>query len=44
VFEVAEAQAEELRQSVVEFMCAAAQLSVPLEVESDLGANWDEAH
>ncbi len=44
VFEVAAAEAEQLRQAVVGFMCGAAQLSVPLEVESDLGANWDEAH
>jgi DNA polymerase-1 len=44
VFEVAEVQTEQLQQAVLGFMCGAAQLSVPLEVESDFGANWDEAH
>ena len=44
VFEVAEADAEVLQHQVEQLMCAAADLSVPLTVETGFGANWDEAH
>ncbi len=44
VFEVAEKDAEKLRAGVVEHMCAAASLNVPLKVETGVGDNWDEAH
>ena len=44
VFEVTADAAEALRDSVVEIMCSAAELSVPLKVDAGIGANWDEAH
>ncbi|MBW3566365.1 MAG: DNA polymerase I [Proteobacteria bacterium] len=44
VFEVAEKDVEKLRNGVVERMCAAAELAVPLRVETGVGFNWDEAH
>ncbi|HEX7029376.1 MAG TPA: DNA polymerase I [Gammaproteobacteria bacterium] len=44
VFEVAEKDVERLRAGVVERMCAAASLAVPLRVETGTGGNWDEAH
>ena len=44
VFEVSESDVVELQQHVEKLMCAAADLSVPLTVETGLGANWDEAH
>lgn len=44
VFEVAEDDAEVLQHQVEQLMCAAADLSVPLTVETGFGANWDEAH
>lgn len=44
VFEVAEAQVEAFIEQVKERMQAAAALSVPLIVEAESGANWDEAH
>ena len=44
VFEVHEADVDALRQKVEALMCSAAELSVPLTVETGVGANWDEAH
>ena len=44
VFEVAEAQVEAFIEQVKARMQAAAELSVPLIVEAESGANWDEAH
>ena len=44
VFEVAEAQVERFIEQVQTRMQAAASLSVPLIVEAQSGANWDEAH
>ncbi|HEX7047688.1 MAG TPA: DNA polymerase I [Gammaproteobacteria bacterium] len=44
VFEVAENDVERLRAGVVEHMCSAAALAVPLKVDTGTGNNWDEAH
>ena len=44
VFEVAEAQVERFIEQVQARMQAAVSLSVPLIVEAQSGANWDEAH
>ncbi len=44
VFEVPAAQAGELTARVTEIMEQAAELSVPLQVDTGTGANWDEAH
>jgi DNA polymerase-1 len=44
VFEVNEDDLERVRTKAVALMTAAAQLSVPLEVEAAAGKNWDEAH
>ncbi len=44
VLEVAEADAEAIREEVVARMAAAASLSVPLKVDARTGRNWDEAH
>ncbi|WP_373182259.1 DNA polymerase I [Halomonas campaniensis] len=44
VFEVAEGQVERFIEQVKGRMQAAAALSVPLIVEAESGANWDEAH
>ena len=44
VFEVKEADLQQLREKVVELMCGAAELSVPLTVAVGAGQNWDEAH
>jgi DNA polymerase-1 len=44
VFEVPEDQLEQLREGVVELMSAAADLQVPLVVDTGFGANWDTAH
>ena len=33
-----------VRDEIVALMSAAADLNVPLKVESGIGANWDEAH
>ena len=44
VFEVAHSDVEALTAGVHQRMVAAAELSVPLEVEVDQGASWDEAH
>src|SRR5690606_33708517 len=44
VFEVAEQDLDALRVGVIERMCAAASLDVPLRVDTGVGNNWDEAH
>jgi DNA polymerase-1 len=44
VFEVREDQLESLRRAVVERMARAAELSVPLVIDTGHGLNWDTAH
>jgi DNA polymerase-1 len=44
VLEVAEADVEAVVIGVSERMSLAADLSVPLVVDTGVGANWDEAH
>ena len=44
VLEVAEDSAEEIARQVAGIMESAAALDVPLEVDWNLGSNWDEAH
>ena len=44
VFEVSARDVAELQQQVETLMCGAADLTVPLTVETGIGANWDEAH
>jgi len=44
VFEVADADTDDLIAGVTQRMNAAADLSVPLLVEVGVGVNWDEAH
>ncbi|HAH80640.1 MAG TPA: DNA polymerase I, partial [Gammaproteobacteria bacterium] len=44
VFEVSASDVVELQQQVETLMCGAAELAVPLTVETGTGANWDEAH
>ncbi len=44
VLEVAEADVERVRDTVVELMTGAAELDVPLAVDAAYGVNWDEAH
>ena len=44
VLEVPHVQAEAVRDRVVELMCNAADLRVPLKVDAGIGQNWDEAH
>lgn len=44
VFEVHEDSIEKIQAIVVKKMTAAAELSVPLVVDAQLGSNWDEAH
>ena len=44
VFEVKKTAIEEIRKNIISYMVAAASLSVPLEVDANSGANWDEAH
>ena len=44
VFEVKKTAVEEIRQNIITHMVSAASLSVPLEVDANSGANWDEAH
>jgi DNA polymerase-1 len=44
VFEVAKAEVESVSAEICSLMSAAAELSVPLLVESGCGDNWDEAH
>ena len=44
VLEVEDGATAAVGAKVTELMCAAARLSVPLEVQVGVGANWDEAH
>jgi DNA polymerase-1 len=44
VLEVDAAAVDGVRERVIALMCAAGELSVPLEVEGGVGPNWDEAH
>ncbi|WFE73064.1 DNA polymerase I [Halomonas sp. M1] len=44
VFEVAEKQVDAFIEQVQQRMQGAAELKVPLIVEAESGANWDEAH
>ena len=44
VLEVAEAAAGSAASAVAAIMEGAAELSVPLQVDTGIGANWDEAH
>ena len=44
VFEVSEDAVADVQAMAVESMETAADLSVPLKVESGAGSNWDEAH
>ena len=44
VFEVKKTAIEEISKNIISYMVAAASLSVPLEVDANSGANWDEAH
>ncbi|WP_251977582.1 DNA polymerase I [Salinicola avicenniae] len=44
VFEVAESQVDDFIVAIRERMQNAAELSVPLIVDANSGANWDEAH
>jgi DNA polymerase-1 len=44
VIEVAEAHAEAAAARVKAIMESAAELAVPLRVDTGIGANWDEAH
>jgi DNA polymerase-1 len=44
VFEVAKDESRAVRDEIITLMCAAADLRVPLKVDTGIGANWDEAH
>jgi len=44
VFEVDKDSVDAFQDKVIEIMCAAAELSVPLQVDVGVGSNWDEAH
>ncbi len=44
VFEVEEDRIDAVRDRVIELMCGAAELTVPLKVDAGVGLNWDEAH
>ncbi|WP_448096225.1 DNA polymerase I [Luteibacter yeojuensis] len=44
VFEVREEAVDEVRAGIEKHMTGAAALSVPLQVDIGVGANWDEAH
>ncbi|HDP90403.1 MAG TPA: DNA polymerase I, partial [Thioalkalivibrio sp.] len=44
VFEVDEDAVDAARERIVELMNEAAELHVPLEVDTGVGSNWDEAH
>ncbi|PPC91622.1 MAG: DNA polymerase I [Methylobacter sp.] len=44
VFEVPEAMLDQHQAKIQDLMSSAAQLSVPLVVETGVGINWDEAH
>jgi DNA polymerase I len=44
VLEVREDAVDKVRHGLEQRMAAAADLRVPLRVETGIGANWDEAH
>jgi DNA polymerase-1 len=44
VLEVAEAELDDVQHRIAELMAAAADLRVPLKVDTGTGRNWDEAH
>ena len=44
VFEVDEDKVDAFQDRVIDIMCSAAELSVPLKVDVGVGKNWDEAH
>ncbi len=44
VFEIAAADVDSAEREIRQFMTGAADLRVPLEVETGVGNNWDEAH
>jgi len=44
VLEVEAGVVDEVRARLVGFMTAAAELQVPLKVDTGVGANWDDAH
>ncbi len=44
VFEVPNAEIDDVEAKVCELMSGAAELAVPLKVDAGRGANWDEAH
>ncbi|WP_020208662.1 DNA polymerase I [Gilvimarinus chinensis] len=44
VLEVAEPDAEAVREGLIQRMSEAAELTVPLIVEAEVGDSWDEAH
>ena len=44
VLEVAESSVGQVRAKLIELMCGAAELAVPLKVETGTGADWDAAH
>ena len=44
VFEVPAGEVESIRKQVLGLMAGAGELSVPLVVDTGVGANWDEAH
>jgi len=44
VFELDQKVIDTVKQNIVSRMVAAADLSVPLVVDANIGGNWDEAH
>jgi DNA polymerase-1 len=44
VFEVAASEVESCSGAIAGLMVGAAELSVDLEVDAGVGANWNEAH
>jgi len=44
VFEVSKDSAEPVRDKIVTLMSGAADLAVPLKVDTGIGTNWNEAH
>jgi DNA polymerase-1 len=44
VFEVPEAELDEVKVQVPQLMCGVAELRVPLVADVGIGANWDKAH
>lgn len=44
VFEVEKSVIDPTKQNIVQLMESAAELSVPLVVDAEVGNNWDEAH